>query len=220
MTKTIETIILTSTPEEYRKHFPDMRAVPSCISGSAAPGDTVRIVRMRGPDIGVGDAIWGFVPQWRDWAGAPAYFAPSTTVARQWEYSVALRNWRCIVPARSFVHTRQVDGVSMHYELSRRGGGLMLLAGIYEPGPRQAVNHAQTVALVTTAPNRALAPHGLHVPLLLNRKQVMPWLRCHTNIDLIRGFIRPPADDCLVLTIRIEQSTPAEMQVQGDLELV
>jgi len=73
--------------------------------------------------------------------------------------------------------------------------------------------------LITTSPNQKLAPHGLQVPLLLSRKQIMPWLRSRTNMDLIKEFVQPPGESSLKLKITVEPSTSVANRVTPELEL-
>ena len=111
--------------------------------------------------------------------------------------------------------------MTMRYELSPTGGRLMLLGGIFEPNPHP--NHigakAPTVALVTTTPNRMLSPHGLQVPLMLSQKQILPWLRSRTNIDLVKGFIRPPDENSVTLTITVESAASRDNQMTAEPQL-
>ena len=214
-----EKIVLNATPEEYLKYFPGMGLAPPAQSSSSTHGETVQALRMVGDAVGDMQAVWGFVPKWRTRADEPIYYAAGGTIARAWTCSVAFRNWRCIVPASRFTCQREVDGVNMRYTITRTGGGLMLLAGIFEPNPPQAVPSAATVALLTTAPNRMLSPHGLPLPLLLNQKQVLPWLRGRTNIDVVKSFIRPPGEHALTLTVTLDRAACAESPIQGDLQL-
>ncbi len=213
-----ESIVLDTTPEEYLKYFPDTVAEPPCGGRLSAPDDSVRFVGLGGGKLLDAEAVWGFVPQWSARVDKPIYHAAGAAIPRNWMLSVAIRNWRCIVPATSLVSLREVDGVMMRYQLSRTGGGLMLLGAIFEPYPHHAGSKAPTVALITTAPNRMLAPHGLQVPLLLNRKQIMPWLRSRTNIDLVKSFIRPPGENSLKLTITVESAISSDKQASAELQ--
>lgn len=213
-----ERIVLDTTPEEYLKYFPLVGAQPPEGMTTSAPGGAMHIVGMRGGEAVGAAAAWGFVPQWDASADEPACFAAGASIARKWKFSVAFRNWRCIVPASSLVCWREVDGVKMRYALSRTGGGLMLLGGIFEPMPHPTGAKVPTVALITTAPNRMLAPHGLQVPLLLNGKQIMPWLRGRTNMDLVNEFIKPPGENCLKITITVEALVSADSQETAELQ--
>ena len=215
-----EKILLNATSAYYEKYFPGARLSPPEALRVSSHGEAVQMLHMPGADIQDEEARWGFIPAWRMTAGEPSYYAAGASISREWTRSVAFRNWRCIIPATSFVVLRKIDGETMRYELTRTGGGLMLLGGIFEPNPHPAGGSAPTVALITTTPNRMLAPHGLQVPLLLNQKQVMPWLRGRTNIDVVKGFIRPPGESTLTLTITTGQGEIVERPVQADLELV
>lgn len=212
-------IVLSSTREAYQEHFGKTRVRPPEGIRSTTPGDQAQFIHMRDGEIVGGAAVWGFVPQWHTSGETPACYAAGATISRKWTYSVAFRNWRCIMLATSLSCSRKVDGVTMQYELSRVGGGLMLLAGIYQPNLSQGGAQGPSFALITTMPNLILAPHGLQVPLLLNRKQMMPWLRSRTDIGLIKSFIRSAVDTSLSLKITVEPTPRLDIPVQGDLEL-
>ncbi len=200
-----ETITLKAKPTDYKKCFPNALFSPPSGSRSSEPGDVVQAVYMTDGLCFAKEATWGLVP--------PAHitrcitYADGATVSRMHTTSTAFRNWRCIVPASHFTYLREVDGKMMRYMLARRDGGLMLLAGIMEPNPPRIGGAEATVALITTPPNRLLAPHGLHVPLVLERKQVEPWLRHSTDLAAVKTFIQPPADLTLKLTIYFEPAT-------------
>ena len=214
-----EKIVLSATPQQYKDAFPNASLMPPEKLRSSEPGDSLQIINMVRGDATDVEAVWGFVPQWRMTADNPICYASGATISRQWTSSVAFRNWRCIVPASYFTWLREIDGVTMTYTLSRSDGGVLLLAGIFGPSPPHAKSTAPTAALVTTAPNRMLAPHGLQVPLILRKKEVMPWLRPRTNIDVVKSFIRPPGAHDLALTISLPAVEKASMGISIDRQL-
>ncbi len=214
-----EKIVLDATPAQYRESFPNTSILPPEKCGSSEPGDRLQIINMIRGDATDAQAVWGFVPQWRMTADNPVYYASGATISRKWTTSVAFRNWRCIVPASCFTWLREIDGVTMSYTLSRNDGGVLLLGGIFGPNPPHAMGTAPTAALVTTTPNRMLAPHGLQVPLILKKKEVMPWLRARTNIDVVKSFIRPPGASDLKLVISLPAVENANMGISIDRQL-
>ena len=197
-----ETITLKARPTDYKKCFPNACFSPPDGLRSSEPGDIVQAVSMMDGMCFASKAVWGLVP--------PAHsthcitYADGATVSRMHTTSSAFRNWRCLVPASLFTYVREVDGVTMRYKLSRRDGEVMLLAGIMEPNPPRFGGQEATVALIRTPSNRLLGPHGLYAPLVLEQKQVEPWLRPGTSVTEVKGFIQPPADHALKLTINLE----------------
>ncbi len=214
-----EKIVLEATPDEYKESFPNDSFFPPEKSKTSEPGDRLQIITMISGEATNAEAVWGFVPQWRMTADDPIYYTAGATIGRKWTTSVAFRNWRCIVPATYFTWLREIDGVTMSYTLSRNDGGLLLLGGIFGPNIPYAQGSALTAGLVTTAPNRMLAPHGLQVPLVLKKKDVMPWLRSRTNIDFVKSFIRPPGANELRLTISLPAVESASMGISKDRQL-
>ena len=215
-----EKIVLNATPDQYKDSFPNAFFSPPERFRSSEPGDRLQIINMIRGDATDTEAVWGFVPQWRMTADEPIYFASGATIGRKWKTSVAFRNWRCIVPATSFTWLREIDGVTMAYTISRSDGGVLLLAGIFGPNPPDAKGIAPTAALVTTAPNRMLAPHGLQMPLILKKKEVMPWLRARTNIDVVKSFIRPAGASDLTLRIYLPAVEHANTGISIDRQLM
>ena len=214
-----EKIVLDATPDQYKESFPYNTFSPPENSGSSEPGDGLPIIHMLRGDAAAAEAVWGFVPQWRMTADNPIYYTSGATISRKWTTSVAFRNWRCVVPASHFTWLREIDGVTIIYTISRNDGGVLLLGGIFGPNPPHARGIALTAALVTTAPNRVLSPHGLQVPLILKKKEVMPWLRSRTNIDLVRSFIRPPGENDLTLAISLPAVENASMGISRDRQM-
>lgn len=214
-----EKIVLIATPDQYREFSPNAACFPPKKLSSSEPGERLQIISMFRGDATNAEAVWGFVPQWRMNADNPIYYTAGATISHKWTTSVAFRNWRCIVPATYFTWLREIDGVTMSYTLSRNDGGILLLGGIFGPNPPQAKETVPTAALITTAPNRMLAPHGLQVPLILKKKEVMPWLRSRTNIDVVKSFIRPPGANDLKLVISLPAVENASMGIPIDRQL-
>ena len=214
-----EKIVLNATPDQYKEFFPNDSLFPPNRHRSSKPGDRLQIINMIRGDAADAEAVWGFVPQWRMTADNPIYYTSGATISRKWTTSVAFRNWRCIVPATLFTWLREIDGVTMSYTISRNDGGILLLGGIFGPNLPHATGASLTAGLVTTAPNRMLTPHGLQVPLILKKKEVMPWLRSRTNIDLVKSFIRPPGANDLKLTISLPAAERASMGISKDRQL-
>ncbi len=195
-----ETITLHTTPDKYDRCFPNAWFSPPDGVRSSEPGDIVQAVHMMDGHYFAKEAEWGFIPPKRTFAGKPITYAEGATITRRHRTSIAC----CVVPASHFTFLREVDGVTMRYKLARRDRGLMLLAGIMEPNPPRIGGAAATVALITTRPNRMLAPHGLPAPLMLEHGQVEPWLRHSTKINVVKRLMQPPADLTLKLTIYFE----------------
>ncbi len=201
-----EQITLSASPEQYERCFPNPLFSPPSGSRSSEPGDIVQAVYMIDGEFLAKDAEWGYIPPKRTFAGTPITYAEGATITRKHTTSSAFCNWRCVVPASNFTFLREVDGQMMRYKLSRRDRGLMHLAGILEPNPPRIGGPGGTVALITTPSNRKMQPYVWERPLMLEHGQVEQWVHPRTSIAEVKGFIQPPADTALKLTVRLESA--------------
>ncbi|MEI7431676.1 MAG: SOS response-associated peptidase family protein [Betaproteobacteria bacterium] len=216
-------ITLNAFPEVYDDYFEDRWFGPPEMPQFAAHGDKLQMICMRSGDMLAEDATWGLVPHWRAYAENPIHYAAGETITRKWSVSNSFRDRRCIIPATAFTYLRDVDGVTMSYCLTPSRSGLMLLGGIYESIQPCFTSPSPTVALITTKPCQILQCYARQMPLLLNKAQIMPWLRYTTDAALLKSYIRPYADDDLTLTITarpVENITQSLKLSSDDLQLV
>ena len=201
-----EQITLHTTPEKYEKCFPNGCLSPPVALRSSEPGDIVQAVYMMDGHYFANEAEWGYIPPKRTFVGKPIYYAAGDGITHKGTVASAFRNWRCVVPASNFTYLREVKGRMRRFKVYRRDRGLMLLAGIMEPNPPHLGGSEATVALITTTPNWLLARHGLrlHAPLVLEQKQVEPWLRPRTSIADVKSFIQSPADFALKVNVYLD----------------
>ena len=216
-------ITLNAFPEAYDNYFEDRWFSPPDAPQLASHGDKVQMICMRSGDVLAEDAVWGFVPHWRDYGDNPINYAAGETITRKWTVSGSFRDRRCIIPATSFTYFKDVDGVTMSYCLTSNNGELMLLGGIYESTPPYFSAPSPTVALITTLPNPSLQYYARQMPLLLSKDQILPWLRYSENVAEPKSFIHPYAGDDLTLTISarlVESVTQSTRWSAADLQLV
>ena len=101
-----------------------------------------------------------------------------------WQETLAER--RCVVPIDGFFEWQGAQPYWFH----RKGGGLLLLAGLWEPGPERA-----RFVVLTCAPNALVAAAHDRMPAILPPSCVADWL-ARPAIDLIA----PAPEDALVAT--------------------
>lgn len=161
-----------------------------------APGQWVIIVRPERSGRAPALARWGLVPGWaRDpEAGPRPINARAEGLASKPTFRTALRRGRCLVPASGYFEWKTEGRAKTPYFIRPRGGGILLFAGLADTwhGPE---GELATCALVTTAPNAAMAELHDRMPAILDSRAAQAWLdpACRNPEDLLE----PCAPDLL-----------------------
>lgn len=165
-----------------------------------APGQPVAIVRHEENDPSgqrrFGLVRWGFVPSWAKEvkAGKPLINARAETVAEKPSFRHAFKRRRCLVPASGFYEWQgDVPGRKLPYYVPRADGGLLAFAGIWEHWMGPDGSELESMAILTTAANAALAPIHHRMPVVIERGDFARWLSADKSpVDLLKA-----ADDDL-----------------------
>lgn len=146
----------------------------------------------------LGRAVWGLPPV----EHRPVINARAETLAERPMFRDALARRRCVVPVDGFFEWQGAQPYWYH----RPDGGLLLLAGLWEEGPPGPDGVARPrFVVVTTAPNRLVAPVHDRMPAILPPGCIGQWL-ARPALDLVA----PAPDDALVATpVSPRVSSPA-----------
>lgn len=166
---------------------------------------------------------WGLVPGWamKGAAGVAASKAAEGLINARAEtartkptFRSAFEKRRCVVPVSGFYEWRTVkapradgEGPGGKGETTRKvplyitlaGGGPMLLAGLWEPGAEPG---AETFAILTCAPNDAMATVHDRMPVILNAGDagaVDRWLDAGQKGEQVEPLLAPAPDGTLEL---------------------
>lgn len=124
--------------------------------------------------------------------------------SRAWRQ--AFQERRCVIPATGFYEWRGEKKARQPLRFHRPGGGLVLLAGLYDDAPAPSDENSSPLpgfTVLTTAANRLLSTVHDRMPLILAPEQVDAWLAAPDF-----AVVRPAPDDALV-------ATPASMRVNA-----
>jgi putative SOS response-associated peptidase YedK len=154
------------------------------------PTERIRVVVEReGDGRRLIAARWGFRPFWvrpepnRSWINARA-----ETAAASPAFGPALRTHRCVIPADAFYEWDRRTTPRQPYAIGPAGEGqLLALAGIWSAS-RDAEPSA---AILTTSPNRLLAPLHHRMPVILPRELVDAWLDPVATLVDIEAMLAP-----------------------------
>ena len=176
-----------------------------------APTDTHWIVRTKYEDRELLLARWGLVNSWaKDRKRAAQQInARAETVQKTRAFREAFRERRCVVPADGFYEWVGAKAARRPIWFHRPGGELMFFAGLYESWQPEPDVWEPTDTIITTEANGLISSVHDRMPVILLDEQVDDWLfPKESDIDKLRSFLVPAADDLLV-------STPASPSVNS-----
>jgi len=136
-------------------------------------------------------ARWGLVPTWaKDQSiGYKMINARAETVAEKSAYRVPFRKHRCLIPADGF------------YEWKKANAGLF---DIWHHNEIEIIS----CTIITTSPNKVVAPIHDRMPVILSRDNEMKWL-AEENETRLQEMLRPyPPDDMDSIRISEFINTP------------
>lgn len=149
---------------------------------NVAPTQPHPILRLVGGERRLQRATWGLPPVEK----APVINARIETIVGGATWREALAARRCVVPVDGFFEWQENQPFWYH----RADGGLLLLAGLWEPDRERA-----RFVVVTTAPSSIVAPAHDRMPAILPPDGVAAWL-ARPAVELCA----PAPDDALVAT--------------------
>ncbi|MFB7469593.1 SOS response-associated peptidase [Kitasatospora sp. NPDC056184] len=157
---------------------------------------------------------WGLVPSWSKDPGSGARMinARVETAHEKPAFRKAFKERRCVVPADGYFEWRPVAAAEgrkaykQPYYLHRPGGGLLLMAGLYEFWRDRAVAEDDdpaawlvTCTVLTTEATDAAGRIHDRMPVTLAPDAVDAWLDpVVTDPGEVRGLLHAPAGELLV----------------------
>ncbi len=167
---------------------------------------TTPIATVRLNDSGAREAAmmrFGLIPRWSKEA-KPAGFgnARSETVGEKPAFRDAFKKRRCLVPASGFYEWEHVDGEKLPWQFSMSDGKPFAFAGIWEAWTNPSGVAVQSVAILTTVPNRLLSAFHDRMPVMLANDAHERWLSEANPASLTDLFA--PFNPDLMARMRVE----------------
>jgi putative SOS response-associated peptidase YedK len=171
---------------------------------NAAPTQSIHAIVANGNERWLDEFRWGLVPFW----GKDAVNADSSMAGEKRAFKRIYTKNRCVIPCDGFYAWRTGDDGRTRQPMrivatNRRVFGM---AGIYEVWLAPQGDYAlRTCTLLTTSPNRLVAPMSDRMPVILDEHGVDQWLDPSlTDKNRLRFLLRPaPAE-----TMRAYPVTP------------
>ncbi|MEZ4441832.1 MAG: SOS response-associated peptidase [Polyangiaceae bacterium] len=165
---------------------------------NVAPGETHWLLRQKEGRREVIPAGWGLINHWAKdpRVGFKQINARAETLTTRPAFRDAFRQRRGVVLADGFYEWRGPKGAREPLRFHRPDDGLMLLAGLYE-GWRdpETGDFRRTFTIVTTKPNRLVAPIHDRMPVVIEMEDLDAWLTGEAPETLLH----PAPDDALVM---------------------
>ena len=131
--------------------------------------------------------LWGLLPSWvKDPTQGPRPInARSETVMEKPSFRGAWRHRRCLIPATAFFEK--------HHCFQPAEGGVFWLAGLWERWLGADGSELDTCTVLTTSPNRLVAPWHSRMPVLIPEGLEQPWLASVHGAELhaLEGLLTP-----------------------------
>jgi putative SOS response-associated peptidase YedK len=185
---------------------------------NVAPGQDMPVITRHSPNTAEW-MRWGLIPFW---AKDPhtryrTINARAETVTKKPAFRRAFAHQRCLVPASGFFEWRQTDRQPYYIHLKRER--LFAIAGIYDVWKdKTGEAEIKSYALITTTPNRLMAPIHHRMPVILKRADEDAWLDVGTPIETLAALLKPyPAEAMAAYPVsklvnNAHNDTPAVMQ--------
>ena len=189
---------LTSPSEAVRAYFDTINEAEFPPRYNIAPTQPVIIVRHDPQNRREMRLVrWGLIPSWvkdpRDFT--TLINARSETAAEKPSFRAAMRHRRCLVPCSGFYEWTGVRGSKQPHLVTRRSGGPMALAGLWEHWLGADGSELESMAILTTEANEDMQAIHQRMPVILSPEHFGLWLDCRSGSSTeIEGLMKPLED--------------------------
>lgn len=140
---------------------------------------------------------WGLVPAWAKEAGQEPVNARAETVAQKATFRDAFRRRRCLIPASGFYEWESRGRVKQPWLVRRQDLAPFCFAGLWESWQPPGGDMLESCAIITTTPNRLMAPIHDRMPVILTERQWEPWLDPNATEVAVHSLLSPWAPELM-----------------------
>lgn len=172
--------VVAYDPDTLVSGFSLVKVVPFPRHWNVAPQAQVPVVHQTKDGERVASLMrWGLLPHWaKDPAlGRKLNNARAEGVFDKPSFRQAVRRRRCLLPASGFYEWQAGAAGKQPWYISPRDGGLFAMAGLFEAWrPTEDAEWVLTCCIITTEPNRLMAPIHDRMPVMLAAPDWAAWL--------------------------------------------
>jgi putative SOS response-associated peptidase YedK len=186
--------LATPSPADLRARFPVGEQVEIEARYNVAPGDDVLAVTTDKEGAPRGELLrWGLVPSWaqRPDTGLKMINARVETVAERPAFRRAFERFRCLIVADGFYEWSRPDagGPKQAFHITRSDHEPFAFAGLWSVWYGEDGGKLRSCAILTTAPNPAVARLHGRMPVILARHDEAEWLDPSTPPKRLYGLL-------------------------------
>jgi putative SOS response-associated peptidase YedK len=193
--------VITSSPESIRRFlaYEDQPNFPPRYN--VAPTQPVPIVRLEAGRRRFVLMRWGLIPSW---VKDPREFALLINARIEGltdkpSFRAAVKRRRCLVPADGFYEWQKAGKAKRPFFIRPRAGGPVAFAGLWETWADRDGGEVDTMAIVTSAANKTLAPIHDRMPVIISPEHFDAWLDAEkVEAKIAIALLGPAPDDLLV----------------------
>lgn len=139
---------------------------------------------------------WGFLPSWSKDPAKIQINAKSESVSEKPFFRTAIKYRRCLIPSSGFFEWTAEGKGKVPYYITMKDSSPMVYAGIWEQYKYPTGEIQDTVAILTTTPNKLVEPLHDRMPVILHREEYDIWLdRDNHDPEKLKRYYQPyPAD--------------------------
>jgi putative SOS response-associated peptidase YedK len=143
---------------------------------------------------------WGLIPSWATDAkiGNRMINARAEGVLEKPAYRAAFQRRRCLVPASGFYEWKKTPAGKVPHWICAADGAPLTFAGLWEFWrPVRDAEPVLTFTILTTLPNRDVAPLHDRMPVVVAPERRYAWLDPRTPADQAAAMLAPAPDGVL-----------------------
>jgi len=137
---------------------------------------------------------WGLIPSWAkdSTIGYRMINARAETLAEKPAFRRPLQRQRCLIPADGFYEWQRLDTRKVPHWITLTSGEVFAFAGLWDTWADPKTNTARTsCTIITTTPNKLLAPIHDRMPVILPRESEVAWLSDGLSPEQARALLKP-----------------------------
>ena len=137
---------------------------------------------------------WGLIPSWaKDPAiGYRMINARAETLADKPAFRRPLQRQRCLIPADGFYEWQRLGARKVPHWIRLMSGEVFVFAGLWDTWTDPKTNGAMTsCTIITTTPNKLLAPIHDRMPVILPRDSEATWLSDGLSSEQACAMLKP-----------------------------